>query len=444
MKRLLFTGLFFTSVAAQAQTGDVKLVSYPGRTDGTAISNKVLANQILTDSRLDTVEARALRILNGFNAGSGYGEIWIRDFNTFIIGSLKVRDQKDVKDALLLFFKLQGADGNICDGAINEAHARLSYQYSKTDLAPGWKSHKNTVETDQETSLIQAVRKYIDATGDKSILEEKVGEQTVLQRMEAAMDFLLKERWAPEYGLIKGATTIDWGDVQPETGWGVAINEKTKWCIDIYDNAMFVIALNDFMTIVPKSSDIYKKYNETAKGIKKNIRKHLWDAKANKYIPHIYLNGSPFPANFDENKILYTGGTACAVLAGLHSKNEIRAINNQFLDAAEKEKFATIGMTVYPPYPVEVFPNMAAYHYQNAGDWTWFGGRMIHALHLYGMNTEAYAEMSPMLDRVIKHGFHEWYEVRSGKPSGSGEFRGEAGVLYDAIQMLRKWAQKAK
>ncbi|WP_240646592.1 glucosidase family protein [Chitinophaga rhizosphaerae] len=440
MKRLIFLSFLFASAASFAQTGDLKLVSYPGRIEE-SIGKRALARQILGDSRLDTVETRALRILNGFNAGNGYGEIWIRDLNTFITGSLRVRDKKDVKEALLLFCKLQGADGNIPDGATARKDAALAYKYASTDLAPEWVSHKNTVETDQETSLIQAIRKYIDATGDTDILDEKVGGQTVLQRMEAAMDFLLKERWAADYGLIKGATTIDWGDVQPEKGWGVALNDKTKWTIDIYDNAMFIIALNDFMTLLPKG-EMYRKWKQTAGDIKKNVRKHLWDAEKKKYIPHIYLDGSPFPADFDENEILYTGGTACAILAGLHSKSEIRAINDQFLNAAEKEKFATIGMTVYPPYPVEVFPNMAAYHYQNAGDWTWFGGRMIHALHLNGFNNEAYAEMSPMLDRVIRYGFHEWYEVRSGKPSGSGDFRGEAGVLYDAIQLLRKWAVK--
>ncbi len=442
MKRLIYLSFLFSAAACQAQTGALKLVSYPGRIEA-GIANKALAEQILSDNRLDTVEARALRILTGFNAGNGYSEIWIRDLNTFIIGSLKVRDKQDVKDALLLFFKLQGADGNIPDGATLKKEAQLAYKYGSTELAPGWVSHKNTVETDQETSLIQAVRKYIDVTGDKAILDEKVGDKTVLQRMEAAMEFLLKERWAADYGLIKGATTIDWGDVQPEKGWGVALNDKTKWTIDIYDNAMFVIALNDFITILPKG-DSRNKWKQTAGSIKKNVRKHLWDAGKQKYIPHIYLNGSPFPADFNENEILYTGGTACAILAGMHSKSEIRAINAQFLAAAEKEKYATIGMTVYPPYPVEVFPNMAAYQYQNAGDWTWFGGRMIHALHLNGFNNEAYAEMSPMLDRVIKNGFHEWYEVRSGAPSGSGNFRGEAGVLYDAIQMLRKWAQQNK
>jgi hypothetical protein len=258
--------------------------------------------------------------------------------------------------------------------------------------------------------------------------------------MEAALRFVMTERWSKEYGLVKGATTVDWGDVQPENGWGVALNEKTKWSIDIYDNAMFLLAINDFLEMSPAPY-----WKNIAASLRKNVRKHLWDAGAGKYIPHIYLNGSPFAPDFDERRILYTGGTACAILAGLHDQKEIRQINEQFLAAAEKEPFATIGMTVYPPYPVEVFPNMPAYVYQNAGDWTWFGGRMISALTINGMPLEAYAEMSPMLDRVISNkGFNEWYDVRTGKASGSGDFRGEAGVLYDAINMLRTWAGKVK
>ncbi|MBZ4192241.1 hypothetical protein K7B07_25240 [Niabella sp. 3A5MI-3] len=437
--------IVFVLTAAQAQTGKVKLSSYAGRTTTAGVSKAALAAQILNDERLDTVQARALRILTGFNAGTGYGEIWIRDFNTFIKGSLKARDQKDVKEALLLFFKIQGADGNIPDGAINKKQANIGYKYSYSDLAPDWASHKNTVETDQESSLVQAVKKYIDVTGDSGILQEKVGAQTVLQRLEAALNFVLTERWSKEYGLVKGATTIDWGDVQPEKGWGVALNEKTKWSIDIYDNAMFVMALNDFVVMTPASGALHKKWQATAATIKKNIRKQLWDGGKAKYIPHLYLNGSPFSKDFDERSILYTGGTTCAILAGIHSRNEIKKINDQFLRAAEKEKFATIGMTVYPPYPVEEFPNMAAYFYQNAGDWTWFGGRMIHALVANDMALEAYAEMSPMIDRVLQNkGFYEWYDVRNGKASGSGDFRGEAGVLYDAIDALRSWAKQVK
>ena len=401
----------------------------------------VLAASILKDNQLDTVQARALQLLTGLSAGTSYGEVWIRDFNTFINGSLQVLPRDTIKEMLLLFFKMQGNDGNISDGVIKREKANVGYQYRYSDLAPEWAAHKNTVETDQESSLIQAVNKYVVATGDRTILFLALSDKTILQRMEWALEYLLKDRWSSKYGLITGATTIDWGDVQPETGWGVAINEKTKWAIDIYDNAMFVIAIQDFLAMKPAGYKTSRDWHQVAAGIRKNVRKYLWDPAAQKYIPHLYLNGSPFSPSFNENEILYTGGSACAVLAGFHTKPEIAIINKQMIQAASKEKFATIGITVYPPYPAQEFPNMHPYVYQNAGDWTWFGGRMIQALIKNGFIQEAIDELKPMTDRVIAHqGFYEWYDVKTGTPKGSGNFRGEAGVLLDAITLLKKWA----
>ncbi|WP_018615563.1 GH36-type glycosyl hydrolase domain-containing protein [Segetibacter koreensis] len=410
----------------------------------TTTSSETLAKQILADKKIDSVFLKAKDLISkGFTAGSGYGEIWIRDFNTFINASLDVGSPEEVKQKLLLFFKFQGDDGNIVDGLIQKSKASAGYKYRYSALDTNWAAHKNTVETDQETSLIQAVKKYIDKTNDYAFLNEKVGDATVLERMIKALAYLDKDRMVKEYGLIKGATTIDWGDVQPETGWGVAINDKTKWAVDIYDNAMLLIAMNDLMSLLDKNDARKKKLEQNAVTLKHNIRKYLWNEKTKKYIPHIYLDGSPFPKDFDEQQILYTGGTTCAILAGIHTEEEIREINNQFLKAAASEPKATIGITVHPPYPTSVFPNMAAYTYQNAGDWTWFGGRMIQALIQNGFYKEAYDEMVPMLDRILQYnGFYEWWDVKTGKPKGSGEFRGEAGVLYDAINMIKKWTKQ--
>jgi hypothetical protein len=384
-------------------------------------------------------------LLTGFAAGTSYGEVWIRDFNTFIKGSLQVQSKERVKEMLLLFFKMQGSTGDIVDGVIDSSKANGGYKYRYSALAKGWAAHKNTVETDQESSLIQAIKKYIEVTGDVSILREKVGDKIVLERIEDALNYILKERCSAEYGLVTGATTIDWGDVQPETGWGVAINDKTKWAIDIYDNAMFVIAIKDFLAMKPGDYKTAKDWNTVALQISKNVRKHLWMAKEQKYIPHIYLNGSPFSAAFNEKEILYTGGSACAILAGFNTPAEIAAINKQMVQAAAKEKYATIGITVYPPYPLKEFPNMKPYLYQNAGDWTWFGARMIQALTLKGFTKEAWDELNPIVDRAIAHkGFYEWYDVQTGEPKGSGDFRGEAGVLYDAITLLKQWAAQQK
>ena len=423
-------------------TGSTFVLCYHCLAADVKSSDSALAQQIIQDQRFEQVADMALHLLKGFNAGTSYGEIWIRDFNTFIDGSLQVHPKAEVKDRLLLFFKIQGKDGNVPDGAIKSEQANVGYNYMYSDLAPGWAAHKNTVETDQESSLIQAVTKYIKATGDETILTETVGGQPVIARMDAALQYVLKNRWSEKYGLVIGATTVDWGDMQAQSGWGVAINNRTKWAISIYDNAMFLKAINDFIEIMPADYHSTVDWKKTGARLKKNIRKYLWDKPAQKYIPHLYLNGSPFTNDFDERKILYTGGSACAILAGLNSRPEIEMINRQMLAAVAQEPHATIGMTVYPPYPLAAFPDVPPYTYQNGGDWTWFGARMVQALVANGSARQGYTEIGPMVDRVLKnHGFYEWYDVKSGEPKGSGDFRGEAGVLYDSIQQLRAWAK---
>ncbi len=100
----------------------------------------------------------------------------------------------------------------------------------------------------------------------------------------------------------------------------------------------------------------------------------------------------------------------------------------------------SIGLTMYPPYPEGSFENkgMYPYGYQNGGDWTWFGGRMIQQLIKHGFVEEAYEQLQPMVKRVKDNdGFYEWYTVYN-KPEGSGTFRGSAGVLYKAIIMLEE------
>jgi hypothetical protein len=99
-------------------------------------------------------------------------------------------------------------------------------------LEPRYAGHKNTVETDQETSLIQAVYKYILTTSDTSILASTVAGKTVASRMEWALEFLMNHRFNKEYGLLWGATTADWSDVQPEHDWGVFLTEDTHYAID--------------------------------------------------------------------------------------------------------------------------------------------------------------------------------------------------------------------
>lgn len=413
------------------------------------VQEPTLAERILQDTLMNKVEAMALEVVKGgFNAGSGYGEVWIRDYNTFIELAMEVMPDSLIQDNLLTFFHFQGKTGDIVDGFIDKQKAQSSeigYAYRYSSSEPRYAAHKNTVETDQESSLIQAVWRYVTKSGNRDFLCIEVAGKTVLERLEWAMEYLMNERFDAKYGLLWGATTADWGDVQPEHSWGVVIDENSHLCIDIYDNAFFIIAINHFLELTDDEAS-RSRWTKVRDSIKQNVRKYLWDDKNQKFIPHVYLADSPFPKDFDENVVYYHGGTAMAIEAGLLSEEEIATVNAAMVANVKASGAPTIGLTVYPPYPEGFFKNkgMYPYGYQNGGDWTWFGGRMIQQLIRNGFVQEAYDEARPMFERVVKNqGFYEWY-AKDGTPSGSGTFRGEAGVLYKAIEDFRTWAKQQK
>ena len=65
----------------------------------------------------------------------------------------------------------------------------------------------------------------------------------------------------------------------------------------------------------------------------------------------------------------------------------------------------------------------------------------IQQLVKEGFIAEAYRELQPMVARVQRTGgFHEWWS-RDNQPRCSGDFRGSAGVLGRAIELLQEWAQ---
>ncbi|MCU4155556.1 hypothetical protein J1N10_06180 [Carboxylicivirga sp. A043] len=407
--------------------------------------SKELKASIESNESFAFVKQKALEVVKtGFNAGDGYGEVWIRDYNTFIELSAEVYPKEELKENLRVFMRLQGDDGNILDGFIPQSkavHTEGGYKYHYSELEPNYCGHKNTVETDHESSLVQAVYKYVTKTGDTEFLSEKIGDKTVAERLQWSMEFLMNHRWSKEYGLIWGATTADWGDVQHSHPWGVYITDDTKYCLDIYDNAMMIIALNNIIELLPETKATWQPVRDK---MAENTMKYLWDEANQKFIPHVYLDGSPYPDDFNENEIYYHGGTAVAIEAGLLNREQIKVSLDKMIANVKASGAGSIGLTMYPPYPDWAFENkgMYPYGYQNGGDWTWFGARMIQQLVNYGFYQEAYEQLLPMTERVQKNdGFFEWYTVNN-EPTGSGTFRGSAGVLYKAIEMLENVSEK--
>ncbi|MGH9599098.1 MAG: GH36-type glycosyl hydrolase domain-containing protein [Terracidiphilus sp.] len=424
--------------------GIVPSCALAARPDGAGKARDAeLAKAIRSNENMRQVHQMARDLLKGgFDAGSYYHAVWIRDMNTFIEAALEVNPPARVRAALLPFFKFQGADGNIIDGYAPLVRARVSRTTRLTPLAPELMGFKNTVEVDQESSLVQAVYKYVSATGDRSILDERIGGKTVRERLGLALDYLLNNRYDPAYGLIWSATRADWGDVQPETNPGVLFGPQSHKAICIYDNAMFLMGVDDYIRLLGPDTPEDAHWRNVSRRIRRNIRKYLWDKRKQKFYPHIYLDGSPFPKSFDENAIYYFGGTAVAIEAGALTRKEVRESLRQ-MDADVKAAHASsVGLTLYPAYPRGFFknPGMGPYIYQNGGDWTWFGGRVVRGLIEQGYDADAYRELQPMVDRVKREGgFYEWW-TRDDQPRGSANFHGSAGELGKDIELLEAWA----
>ena len=407
-------------------------------------SERELARQILADGRLTNLVSQAKALLqSGFTSGTSYYEVWIRDFNTFIELALQVNDPTVIRQQLLRFFQFQGPEGDIVDGLVETNKSTVPYRFRKSDLEPNLWAHKNTVETDQESSLVIAVGRYVRLTGDKVFLDQPVAGKTVRERLEWALKYVHENRFSQKYGLVWGATTTDWGDVQPEHSWGVEQDENSHPAIDIYDNALYVVALDEFVKLPGVADAAKASWGPLAQAIRKNTMRHLWDKRRSKFHPHIYLErGSPFPADFDEERIHFNGGTTVALEAGLLSQERAGLVLEQMRKHRREIGAGSIALQPYPAYPEGYFQNkvMRPYSYCNGGDWTWWGGRTIQQLIRLGRVEDAYREVLPMIDRALRDGFVEWYDIYN-QPQGSRQFRGAAGTLGLAVEQLLTWAR---
>ena len=63
------------------------------------------AEMILENELMNRVDSMARAVVStGFNAGDGYGEVWIRDYNTFIELSMDVLPDEQVRRNLNVFW----------------------------------------------------------------------------------------------------------------------------------------------------------------------------------------------------------------------------------------------------------------------------------------------------------------------------------------------------
>lgn len=137
-----------------------------------------------------------------------------------------------------MFFDFQRPGGSIIDGFTERSSSTDPYNCILSSKHPALVGHKNSVSADQESSLVLAVRRYVERTGDDSILSEVMDGRRVIERLADALEFVFRERWSERHGLAWNATAIDGGDTQPEEKWGVEMSAENHPAIGVYVNAM--------------------------------------------------------------------------------------------------------------------------------------------------------------------------------------------------------------
>ena len=361
--------------------------------------------------------------VDGFFAGAGYPQIWVRDASTIIPASRYFYPASYMRSWLdeLLFF--QGPDGSLPDW------------FDSRGL-----TDKNTVETDQEASAVQAGRQVRDLLGPAWSDRDIRGVRN-RERMERALEFVWKDRLDVERGLIQGAHTADWGDVEMEDADQSAIyaGETTRWTADVYDQSMFYEAANDLAREFEDSGarDKARLWRERAGSVRRNADKWLWQEDRGYYRVHSHTG--PWRHALDEDAIFAMGGNTQAMISGLAGRPEDgkrRRIIEQALARQKEFGVSTISASLLPPYPPGFFKHPALdepYEYQNGGQWDWFGGKLVLAMFESGFAREAREKLLEIARKSVANGgLYEW-DTKDGRGRGSDFYSGSAGSLARAL-----------
>ncbi|MCJ7579177.1 MAG: hypothetical protein MUP98_01420, partial [Candidatus Aminicenantes bacterium] len=298
-------------------------------------------------------------------------------------------------------------------------------------------SEKNTTETDQEASIVQSAYQVFELLGP-GWLQKIIKGKNIINRLDQALMFVLQNRFDEKLGLITGAHTADWGDVDlvDADALSVDVDANTFWTADIYDQGMFCLAADQlakmYGEIEQKSRALF--WKERAESIKINTNTWLWQEDKGFYKVHVHLDS--LQHEFDENDIFAMGGNTTAILAGIPDKEQRTKIILAALDRQKTYDVSTISGTLLPPYPQNVFKHPlldSPFEYQNGAQWDWFGGRLINTMFFSGYSRQALEKLLEIIAKnIANRGFFEW-DDQKGTGRGSDFFCGSAGSLGLAL-----------
>ncbi len=377
------------------------------------------AEQYLLRQVFRNNEIRSRGKFFGFAAGTTYPQVWIRDTSTMIGYARFFYPLPDLQGMLDRFFLTQGREGEIQDWVDTVGRC-----------------DKNTVESDQESSLVLAAWQL--ALDDPAWFTYSVAGISRLRRLDMALEWLWRHRLDAKRGLIWSGFTADWGDVERSYAdqRAIKLSDRSQRTYSTYAQALFVQAAEKLARMAERLGDNSGagKWLQRGKTVAAECRRQLYLADKGYFIVHRVENKDEV-LRWERN-ILAVGGNAEAMRAGLLSKAEIA----RFLGVLEAKRgqlgLRSVSFTLLPPFPENFFPHpllRLPWSYQNGGEWDWIGGRLVSALYRSGFRDKAEEFLREIaVKNLAEMNIFEWSD-KGGGGQGASFYAGAAGILGEAI-----------
>jgi hypothetical protein len=383
--------------------------------------------------------------VRGFGAGTLYPQVWVRDSATLIPLTRYLYSREHLTSWIEEHLAHQRRDGALPDWvAVGEASHFTADAPRAAEVfrAPGvvLTADRNTSESDQESSAVDAAAQAFAITGDRAWLSRAVAGQPLLARLDAALEYVRDQRFDRARGLVTAAFTADWGDVTSVHAdqRAIYLDDATPVVAGLYATALYVRAARGLAGLHRAAGDAEgeRLWHGRARIAADGIERHLWQPQRGFYRMHVILSWPGPGRGPDDDDRFAMGGNAVALLAGLGGEERVRRIFGVAQERRQRFGMSTISGVLLPPYPAGFFRHpilREEYAYQNGGEWDWFGGRLLLAAFEGGQAVPARRELRRIAAQAVANGgLHEW-STREGQGRGSARYAGSAGALGAAI-----------
>lgn len=371
--------------------------------------------------------------ISGMLPAREYGMIFVRDTSTMMPALRYFYGDEYLRTPVEEFLRRQyGPHTRSVDGHVPGAGAISAV------ISPQHHIDKATVVSDEEAHLINAAYVYYRTAGGPQWLRKELVGQTVIRRLNRALDWLYAHRFDSTRQLIKRGHTTDWGDIKLE-----ASDEPTdldpltdNWTCSIYDQALTYRALLQLAEMNRAVGDRARarELQARAEQLRRSTNVNLWNSEGGFYRIHLHL--TPLQHSFAEEDMISIGNALVSYvdLSG-------PAVSQQIFTNLERARLAAgaakPGLSLYPPYPAGSFPHaqMSPGEYQNGGLWDWWGGTQITAEFENGCSSLALAHLRMVAQDWVRHPrrIFEWQSPRSGQGWGAENYASAAATMAEAI-----------